>query len=91
MSIIQIPHTHQKLKFQFVDMSTCKRSTFQINRLVEISNKEDFDTFVFCQDQQQLCIVFPEFACAFTIMWYDKSGVIHAERIGRRKVLNVIQ
>jgi hypothetical protein len=86
-NIIKIPHSSKQDQFQEIDMTTCKRSQFQIDQLTSISQREEFEQFVLCQDRGQLWIVFPEFDCAFACLWYDKSNNLHLEKIGRRKVL----
>lgn len=91
MSIIKIPQDFTQTDFQEIDMSTCKRSKFQIDRLLEISKQDDFHNFVCCQDQKKLWVVFPEFSGPFTCLWMDKAEVLHAERIGRRRVLKIIK
>ncbi len=86
-TIIKIPHSTAQDVFQEIDMTTCQRSRFQIDQLTKISQRDEFDYFVVCQDNNQLWIIFPEFNSKFNCLWYDKSNNLHLDVIGRRKVL----
>ncbi|MGZ8924857.1 MAG: hypothetical protein ACXW2E_03130 [Nitrososphaeraceae archaeon] len=90
MSIIKIPHTKDQTEFQLIDMKSCKRTQFQIDTLLEISKKEEFNQFVVCEDTNQLWIVFPEFEGPFVCLWYDTSNTLHVTKIGKTKILNDI-
>lgn len=73
-------------KTQTFTPETCKRSDFQIQQLLQVSQREDFAYFVVCGISNPV-IVAEEFECAFNIMWYDKFNNMHYARLGMRKML----
>jgi hypothetical protein len=77
-------------KAQVFDMDTCKRSAFQVNTLLQISQREDFAYFVVCLDGGANSIMFPEFKGPALVIWYDKDGSMHSISLGVKRILRTI-
>jgi len=61
-------------KVQVFDMDTCKRSEWQVNELLKVSQREDFAYFVIVHDSGRRLIMAPEYKSQCNILWYDKNG-----------------
>lgn len=88
--LIHIPFNTDRTTFQTIDLDTTKRSKFQIDQLVDISNKSEFSHFVTLADGDKQWIIFPEFTGPANILWYDKDGYLHLTRIGVKRVLRAV-
>jgi len=89
---IEVPYCHlPNSEVQTFDMSTCKRSLFQIQTLQDIANRDDFAHFVAVQDTTGSFIMWPEFKGPANVMWYDKSGSLHLFRIGANRILRTLE
>jgi len=75
-------------KVQEFDMATCKRSEFQVNALLEVSQRDDFAYFVIMQDVGREIIMAPEYDDTCFIMWYDKEGRMYAGSLGKDDFLS---
>jgi hypothetical protein len=72
---------------QTFDPATCLRSAFQVNFLVSVADRPDFAYFVTLTDRGSQYVMPAEFAGPFSVMWYDRAGRCHADRVGANRVL----
>jgi hypothetical protein len=92
MPITAVPHCYlpnSKVQLFFHGESRC--TEFQISRVKEISQQEDFAYFVTCQAGGVSWVIPDDEDCIpgpYSLMWYDKKGAAHCEKIGQLRTLS---
>lgn len=78
-------------KSQTFDMETCRRSEFQIQKLLEISQRPTFAYFVtqgfIGGIEGKKNLIYPEYPDPFLMSWYNRDGSSEAMKIGRVGIL----
>ena len=71
-------------KHQQFNLDTCKKTSFQINTIKEISDRENFDFFVINNKDE---IMPPDYKGPVYVWWYTKDNNLNVIRIGSKKIL----